>query len=143
LDFLINNVKPYIDSRFRTKPDRINTGIADSSLGGLFSFYAAMKNQDIFGKAAVFSPSFWFCESFIFDFALKTTPKHGDFRVYLVGGGNEGRNMVPNIMRMHSQLLSQGYTHVTYTIDPDGTHTEQFWSKEFTDAYNYTYIINL
>jgi predicted alpha/beta superfamily hydrolase len=60
LDFLINNVKPYVDDKFRTKKQREFTGIMGSSLGGLFSFYAGLKYQDIFSKIGVFSPSFWF-----------------------------------------------------------------------------------
>jgi predicted alpha/beta superfamily hydrolase len=59
VDFIVNNVKPYIDARFRTKSDRDNTGIAGSSLGGLLSFYAGLKRQEIFGKVGVFSPSFF------------------------------------------------------------------------------------
>jgi len=60
LDFLINNVKPYVDEKFRTKTQREFTGIMGSSLGGLFSFYAGLKHQNIFSKIGVFSPSFWF-----------------------------------------------------------------------------------
>ena len=37
-DFLVNSLKPYIDSTLRTMPERNNTAIMGSSLGGLVSF---------------------------------------------------------------------------------------------------------
>ena len=137
LDFLINNVKPYIDSKFRTKPDRENTLIGGSSLGGLFTFYAGIKHQDVFSRAMVFSPSFWYCENFIFLFASDHPPKYDNFGVYLYGGGSEGRNMIPNIVRMESQLKNEGYKHVKYTIDMAGEHSEYYWSMHFTAAYKW------
>lgn len=138
LDFLINNVKPYIDSRFRTKREREHTLVGGSSLGGLFSFYAGIKRQDVFGRTMVFSPSFWYCESFIYSFASEHPPLYdNDFRVYLYGGGNEGRNMINNIVRMEAQLRNEGYLHVKYTIDMAGEHHEDFWSRQFTAAYKW------
>jgi hypothetical protein len=37
VDFIVDVVKPYVDAHYRTKPDRENTGIMGSSLGGLIS----------------------------------------------------------------------------------------------------------
>ncbi len=48
LDFIVEKLRPYINSRFRTKPERENTAILGSSLGGLCSFYAAIRHEDIF-----------------------------------------------------------------------------------------------
>src|SRR5215217_1626799 len=39
LEFLVRTVKPLVDRSFRTLPDRENTGIAGSSMGGLISLY--------------------------------------------------------------------------------------------------------
>ena len=43
LDFVVNTLKPYIDSNYRTLSDKKNTGIMGSSMGGLISHYAALK----------------------------------------------------------------------------------------------------
>jgi hypothetical protein len=53
VDFLVETLKPYIDAHYRTRPDRLNTGVAGSSMGGLISFYAMMKYPDVFGRAGV------------------------------------------------------------------------------------------
>ncbi|MEZ0128795.1 alpha/beta hydrolase [Flavobacterium sp. LBUM151] len=60
VDFIVKTLKPYIDKNYRTKTKPKNTIIMGSSLGGLVSYYAAIKYPAVFGKAGVFSPSFWF-----------------------------------------------------------------------------------
>jgi predicted alpha/beta superfamily hydrolase len=62
LDFIVKSLKPQINRTYRTKTKSKNTVIMGSSLGGLVSFYAVLKYPKIFGKAAVFSPSFWFSD---------------------------------------------------------------------------------
>lgn len=56
LRFLIDELKPLVDSRWRTDPSR--SYIAGSSMGGLISFYAAWKRPDIYAGAACLSPAF-------------------------------------------------------------------------------------
>ena len=58
LDFIISQLKPYIDAHYRTKSGKYNTAIGGSSLGGLISYYAVVKYPDVFGKSLVFSPAF-------------------------------------------------------------------------------------
>ena len=55
VDFIVQTLKPYVDAHYRTRPDRVNTGIGGSSLGGIISFYAALQYPDLFGRALVFS----------------------------------------------------------------------------------------
>lgn len=59
LRFLIEELKPVIDRDYRTLPDRDNTYLAGSSLGGLVTAYAGTKRPDVFGHIAAFSPSTW------------------------------------------------------------------------------------
>lgn len=55
LQFVVEELKPYIDSNFSTLPDRANTFIAGSSRGGLISLYAICKYPEVFGGAACIS----------------------------------------------------------------------------------------
>ncbi|MCX6221347.1 MAG: alpha/beta hydrolase-fold protein [Bacteroidia bacterium] len=43
LRFLVQELKPFIDKTFPTLPDRLNTFVAGSSMGGLISLYALYK----------------------------------------------------------------------------------------------------
>lgn len=55
LDFIVHDLKPMIDTRFRTRPDRAHTTIVGSSMGGLISLYAIARFPDIFGQAGCVS----------------------------------------------------------------------------------------
>ena len=57
-EFIINTLKPYIDENYLTKPERENTFIGGSSMGGLISFYVGLKHKDIFGHNMAMSSSF-------------------------------------------------------------------------------------
>jgi predicted alpha/beta superfamily hydrolase len=59
LAFLVHTLKPVIDERWRTRPERQWTAIMGASLGGLFAFWAAWTAPHTFGRAACLSPSFW------------------------------------------------------------------------------------
>jgi predicted alpha/beta superfamily hydrolase len=58
-DFLTETLKPYVDTFFRTRREREDTALIGSSMGGLFSFFAAWTRPDVFGRAACLSGSFW------------------------------------------------------------------------------------
>ena len=53
---IIEELKPFIDKEYLTKPEREFTGIGGSSLGGLVSFHLGLKRLDIFSRLAVLSP---------------------------------------------------------------------------------------
>ena len=59
VQFLVETLKPYIDKHYRILVSKENTFIAGSSLGGLISYYAMLRYPETFGKAGIFSPSFW------------------------------------------------------------------------------------
>lgn len=55
LSFLVDELKPYIDEKYRTLINAKNTSIAGSSMGGLISMYAALEYPNVFGQAACVS----------------------------------------------------------------------------------------
>ncbi len=56
--FVVDKLKPFIDSTYRTIPDRENTFVGGSSSGGTISFMLLWEYPNIFSKAACFSPAF-------------------------------------------------------------------------------------
>ena len=59
LRFIVETLKPYVDSHYRTIPEKESTSIMGSSLGGLISTYAISMYPNIFGSAGLFSSSYW------------------------------------------------------------------------------------
>ena len=55
LRFLVEELKPFIDRTYRTRPARGDTVIMGSSMGGLISLYALMKHPEVFGSAGCLS----------------------------------------------------------------------------------------
>lgn len=139
LNFLIHTLKPHIDNTYRSFPDAENTGIMGSSLGGLISFYAALKHPEVFGKVGVFSPSFWFSNE-IYDFA-EASEISPNFRIYILGGTAEDGFLIPNIRKMEELLLKKGLPkeNMIVRIADGGEHNEAFWSREFPEAFLWLY----
>ncbi len=55
LKFLVEELKPYIDSHYSTNTGRESTFVAGSSMGGLISWYAICEYPEVFGGAACLS----------------------------------------------------------------------------------------
>lgn len=49
--FVVETLKPYVDSVYNTMPDAANTSVAGSSMGGLMSIYLFSEYLEIFGNA--------------------------------------------------------------------------------------------
>ena len=57
--FLIEELKPFIDKVYRTKPERESTAIGGSSLGGLLAIETTLDHPEVFSRCAALSPSIW------------------------------------------------------------------------------------
>jgi predicted alpha/beta superfamily hydrolase len=135
LRFLIATVKPAIDARFRTLPERSHTGIAGSSMGGLISLYAAFREPPVFGFAAVQSPSLWFAGEAIFPRVEAATVRPD--RLYLDIGTEEGLVHVARLRRMREVLVTKGFRpggDLRYLESRGGRHDEASWSRRFARA---------
>jgi predicted alpha/beta superfamily hydrolase len=142
LRFVTDTLKPFVDNQYRTKPDRLNTGMGGSSVGGLLSIYAALMFPNVFGRLMIFSPSLWISQRIYFDAIHFFEPF--ETRIYLYAGGKEGANMIPNINKLKETLHSQGFGYsrvkINTSIDPKGEHTETRWSEEFPKALKWLYF---
>ncbi len=131
-----------MDSAFRTLADRENTWIWGSSLGGLISFYAVVKYNDVFGRAGVFSPSFWINDPQIYGLISQSDVQEPTF-VYFLAGGLEGSDVASDCKRAITLLEQKGLDTVYLYLqtDPLGRHNEAFWSRWVKDAYLWLSIV--
>lgn len=134
LKFIIQTLKPFIDQNYRTLRERNNTGIMGSSMGGLISHYGALKYPEVFGKAGVFSPSFWFSPN-SFEFTSEHS-KLEDTRLYMIIGSEEELQTINDVKTMTNQMISNGFTttNLATEIVDGGQHNEAFWKREFKEA---------
>jgi predicted alpha/beta superfamily hydrolase len=135
LDFVTDTVKPAIDRRFRSNPDREHTGIAGSSMGGLISLSGFFRSPPVFGFTAALSPSLWFAGSAIFP-RIEIAPFIAG-RVYLDIGTQEGAEHVARARRMRDLLRAKGYRQgadLRWLESRCGRHDESSWSRRFARA---------
>jgi predicted alpha/beta superfamily hydrolase len=142
LRFVTDTLKPYVDTNYRTKRDRLNTGMGGSSVGGLLSIYVALMFPHVFGRLMIFSPSLWISQRIYFDAIHFFEPF--ETRIYLYAGGKEGANMLPNMNKLQETLHNQGFGYsrvkINTSIDPLGQHNEKHWSKEFPVALKWLFF---
>jgi predicted alpha/beta superfamily hydrolase len=136
VDFIVNTLKPHIDENYRTLPNRENTGIVGSSMGGLISLYAGIKYQGIFSKVCAMSSSFWMGYDNMMSF-LASHSKEDTMLIYLDTGELEGQDMVDNTNGVYDKLLEIGFSQdeLMKVLDEDGQHNEAFWRERFPNAF--------
>ncbi len=142
-EFIVETLKPFIDERFRTQPEREQTIIAGSSMGGLVSMYAAIEYQETFGKAIIFSPAFWFAPD-IYEF-VSETGKEKRMKFYLLAGQQEDSgSVVREIIKMNDTLVRAGFGEgeLFLRTHPDGQHSEWYWAREFPGALQWLFSEN-
>ncbi|UAY50881.1 alpha/beta hydrolase [Ferruginibacter albus] len=137
IDFLIATLKPYIDQHYHTLSSKQNTIIAGSSMGGLISYYAILKHPDVFGKAGVFSPSFWIAPEI--QTATESLKNNLTGKIFFYAGGKEGSEPMEmiNDMRSIETKLSGTKVKTTERIDPNAQHNEKAWRQWFPEFYKW------
>jgi predicted alpha/beta superfamily hydrolase len=128
---LVEELKPFIDSHYRTKPDAKNTGLGGSSLGGLLTMYLGLRYPNVFGKLAVISPSVWWDNRRIVGdvSALKSKP---DTRIWLDMGTDEGANATTDARLLRDALVAQGWSldrDLKYFEAVGAKHSELAWAQ--------------
>ncbi len=139
IDWMANDLKPYIDGIFRTLAQPENTGIMGSSMGGLISQYGAVKYPQTFKKAGILSPSFWFSDSIFSQVRIQGIQP--DMKFYFVSGTTESTTMAPQMMDMRDSLINEGLnaSRIDLLTFADGQHSEWFWAREFPAAYQWLF----
>ena len=139
--FLVETLKPYVDAHYRTLPDRRHTGVMGSSMGGLMSDYLIHRYPQIFSRAGVFSPSYWYPGDAVFAYAV-AHPLPAGSRVYLYAGGKEGEDsVIQNLDRMTALLERQRRwrSRVCRSVNPAAQHNEAAWRAEFPTAVRWLF----
>lgn len=139
--FLADRLKPFIDKTYRTLTDREHTGIGGSSMGGLISVYAGLMYPEVYGKLMIFSPAFWVSPNIPFEVFSVYNPQ--DMKIYLYAGGNESKNMIPNVQKFKSDFekaVQGANIDFQLEIDMNGRHNEARWGREFPKAVEWMFF---
>ncbi len=131
INFVVNNLKPFIDAHFRTKPDRENTAVIGSSMGGLISFYMVWLHPEVFSKAACLSSGFAYDDGHIADKVSASAKKLPPCRLYMDCGDQDIDHVfLPDNNRMDA-LLEAKHPEIKllYKVYPGDKHNEYAWAR--------------
>jgi predicted alpha/beta superfamily hydrolase len=129
---IVEELKPFIDSKYRTLADRENTGLAGSSLGGLVTLCLGLNYPEVFSKLAALSPSAWW-DNRVITRVIDSLPQKPDLKVYLDMGTAEGRNgeAVRDAAAVRDALVNKGWSvdkDLKYYEANGGVHDEAAWA---------------
>ena len=128
LKFLIEELKAFVDSKYKTLPDPNNTAIMGSSMGGLASFLAAWKHPEVFSMAGCMSSSFYFNDDKIFKMLDEYDGSKKHIKIYI----DHGEDGLIRGQKMFCKLTQMGYiigTDLDYYFAPGAEHNESEWAK--------------
>ena len=131
MDWMVQELKPLIDAKYPTLPDRENTAIGGSSMGGLMSLYAVTAFNDVYSRAACLSPSIWFATRSL-DRLIRDAQFAPDTVIYMDYGSREMAhhdNMRKQYAAVTSRLLEKQVL-LTSRIVPNGDHCEACWEEQ-------------
>jgi predicted alpha/beta superfamily hydrolase len=141
--FLLEELKPLIDSHYRTIASA-PSGIAGSSLGGLVSLYLGRAHPESFNIIGAVSPSIWWANKDITTRYAALTSKL-PLRIWEDMGTAEGttpQEEVDNAVAFRDVLVSKGWVlgdDLTYLQIPNADHSELAWSKRIDQILAFLY----
>ena len=150
-EFVMEVVKPFIDSNYRTKVDREHTAMIGSSLGGNITQFMGLAYQDQIGCLGVFSSANWLHQD-AFDRYIERQTLNPDQRVYIYVGTEEADDtdktlMAGNIKQAYiNSSLSYYHDLIAGGVDLDNIaieivsgaiHNEEAWAAYLPDCLRF------
>ncbi len=140
--FLVHNVRPTIDTHYRTLNDRANTLTAGSSMGGLISTYLGL-GTNVFGKIGAFSPAFLVAPNFV-DWIESNNTK--GTRIYMDDGtvGLE-TDLWQTVWQTYDLFLADRYAvndDLLMVVGFGQEHNEAAWASRLPTAYHFLLNLN-
>ena len=131
MNWLVHELKPFIDENYRTLPDRNNTILAGSSMGGLMALYGCCVFNHVFQRAACLSPSIWVSPGKVIELIARARIKN-DTCIYMDYGSKEMFNHAanPEALISASHMLLTKRVNLAVRVVPGGNHSEASWEKQ-------------
>ena len=138
---LVEELKPFIDAEYRTRPGPRNTGIGGSSLGGLAALYLGERYPGVFGKIAAMSPSVWWKNREILR-RTRALKNKLPLRIWLDTGGSEGAGTARDARDLRDIFIAKGWRlnkDLAWMEDPAGVHDEDAWAMRVEPMLRFLY----
>jgi predicted alpha/beta superfamily hydrolase len=133
LQFLVEELKPHIDAKYKTLSDQPNTHIMGGSMGGLISLYAICEYPNIFNGAGCVSTHWPYDDGEMFSYFKLNLPSSKNHKIYLDYGDEA---LEPGYLESHNHikhaLLKNGFIEGSSYLEkifPGHQHSEEYFRK--------------
>ena len=131
VEFLVQELKPYVDANYRTLPGRADTIVMGSSMGGLVSQYAMSRYPEVYGAAGCVSTHWPAGNGIALDDFAAHLPDPATHR-YWFDYGTETLDSTyePYQLRADQILRAGGYVEGVNWVTrkyPGAEHSEKSW----------------
>ncbi len=126
VDWLANELKPFIDAHYRTQRGPEATAVMGSSLGGIISLAAAERHPASFGRVAAVSPSLWWNGGSVIE-RWKARPPALQ-RLWIDMGDQERAGLCDELRRFEKAVQPAYGPSMHAEVIPGGRHDEPSWS---------------
>ncbi|GIP31903.1 alpha/beta hydrolase [Paenibacillus sp. J2TS4] len=105
--FLLQEVKPFIDKQYRTLPDKENTALMGSSAGGLVSYNIGFRHPDTFGMIGALCPFFVSVDSATMEerWLSQVYKQKEELKIWMDIGDSEGYTVMEKHVRQVADIL--------------------------------------
>ncbi len=141
---IVQDLKPFVDSEYRTLPDMENSAMGGSSLGGLVTLYLGLKYSEVFGKLIVMSPSVWWANRAILR-EVRSLKRKRPQKIWLDIGTCEGSNpehCVEDARMLRDALIEKGWKlseDFQFVEDEGAGHNEKAWGSRMSEALKFLF----
>jgi predicted alpha/beta superfamily hydrolase len=139
--FLVEELKPFVDRRYRTKRDAASTALGGSSLGGLVTLAIGLEHPTVYGTLLVVSPSVWWDKEAIVR-RVASLRRRTRQRIWLDMGTREGDGAVEQARRLRDALAARGWSvgrDLRYVEVEGAGHDEASWAARFDDMLEFAF----
>ena len=144
-EFLIQDVMPAVEAKYRVAKGRESTGIGGSSYGGIAALYVGVTAPVVFGKVLAESPILHVGN---LEMVRYTSPQPvGPLKVFFGYGGKESKTpgvdeaVVKMIHVVEGNLKNAAVwpSEVKVVYDPEAMHNEAAWAKRLPEALEFLF----
>jgi enterochelin esterase-like enzyme len=138
---LLEEVLPFVRTRYRVRTGPEASGIGGSSLGGLLAMWIALRHPRIFGRVAALSPSAWWDRRHLLR-TVRALAERPPLRVWLSVGTSEGRTGAPAVRALRDAMLGAGWMlgrDLRYHEARGAGHDELAWAELIDPALRFLF----
>lgn len=137
LKFVVEELKPYIDTHYATYTDAAHTFMMGSSMGGLISIHAVVKYPEVFGGVACLSTAWLSMITPHYEFPMATFTylidhlSYSTSKIYMdYGTGESDADYEATQSFINTIIRNKDYpeAHLNFKVFENDGHNEKAWS---------------